>query len=117
MWTCPPQFVSILLGCLLGLDSGLNPVVGAKTTYTAKSGESLYRIARDHNVSETDLMLANGLTRSRLKAGTKLLLPTQHILPKTPSEGVVLNLPERAVYIFRDGKFRVRLPCAVGRPY
>src|SRR5689334_19403900 len=91
-------------------DSVLTPVVGSKTYYTVKSRESLYRIARDHNVSETDLKLANGITGYRVKAGTKLLLPTQHILPKAPSEGVVLNLPERAVYIFRDGKFRVRLP-------
>jgi L,D-transpeptidase ErfK/SrfK len=92
------------------------PLAGEATEYTAKSGETLYRIARKNNVSLSGLMALNGLSSRRVKAGTKLLLPTLHILPRVPHEGIVLNIPERRVYVFKNGSFLARYPVAVGRP-
>ena len=41
-------------------------------------------------------------------------LPTFHILPARIPEGIVLNIPERALYLFKRGQFLGRFPVAVG---
>lgn len=44
-------------------------------SYTVKSGDSLWTIARKHNTSVDKLMKANGLSSDRLKIGQTLKLP------------------------------------------
>ncbi len=59
-------------------------------------------------------MQANHLASRTLKPGTKLLLPTQFVLPRHPEDGIVLNIPEREVYLFEGGQMRAHYPVAVG---
>ncbi len=93
------------------------PIVGAFANYTVKKGDTLYKIARSHNVSRWTLTQLNHVSSNRrLKPGKVLLLPTMHIPPRNPGNGIVLNVPERAVYIFRDGQMKMRNACAVGQP-
>jgi lipoprotein-anchoring transpeptidase ErfK/SrfK len=54
------------------------------------------------------------------REGTRVILPTQHILPDTPREGLVLNLPEMRLYYYpkpSTGKPRtvVTFPVSIGR--
>jgi L,D-transpeptidase ErfK/SrfK len=46
----------------------------------------------------------------------RLDMPGATILPAHPSDGIVLNIPERAIYVFRHGTLLARYPAAVGRP-
>ena len=93
------------------------PMVGSFAKYTVKKGDTYYKIARSHNVSRLTLLQLNHVGGSRRpKPGKILLLPTMHIPPRNPGNGIVLNVPERAVYIFRDGKFKTRHACAIGQP-
>jgi L,D-transpeptidase ErfK/SrfK len=91
------------------------PVVGQYEKDVVKRGESLFEFARRHNVSLTALRRANRLKSNSAKAGTRLILPTLHILPRAPQEGVVLNIPERALYLFSAGKLLARYPVAIGQ--
>jgi LysM repeat protein len=51
------------------------PVVTEKR-HVVKRGESIYRIAKEHGVSQESLMKANGITDPRkLAAGAKLIIP------------------------------------------
>jgi murein DD-endopeptidase MepM/ murein hydrolase activator NlpD len=50
------------------------PATGGKTIDVAQ-GDTLYKIARQHNVSVAALMSANGLTNPNLKPGQKLTIP------------------------------------------
>ena len=44
-------------------------------TYTVKSGDTLYGIARDNNTTVTDIQSLNNLATSNLSIGQKLLIP------------------------------------------
>lgn len=109
-------FASLLSGRQFQPSHDIHALVGRRETYPVRRGESLFVVARSHNVSLMELLLANDLAASDVRAGTRLLLPTLHVLPMEPHDGVVLNIPERAVYIFRDGRFLSRFPVAVGKP-
>ena len=90
-------------------------MVGSIRYHTVKAGESLYSIARKNGVGTLELAHANELKSQTAKRGTNLRLPTLHIPPMTPKDGIVLNIPERAVYVFRDGELVKRYPGAVGK--
>ncbi|HZO90321.1 MAG TPA: L,D-transpeptidase family protein [Chthonomonadaceae bacterium] len=94
----------------------IQPLVGQETKYTVKRGDTLMKIARHYDINPVFLARLNHLTYRRLRRGRTLLLPTLHILPRNPKEGIVLNVPERAVYVFREGNLVGRYPVAVGKP-
>ena len=93
----------------------IQPLIGQYETYTAKKGETLFQIARSRMVSVSALQRLNNIETSRVKAGTRLILPTLHIVPLNPGEGVVLNVPERAIYVFKGAQLIARYPVAIGK--
>ena len=48
-----------------------------QTTYTVKSGDSLWSIAKKYNISVEELKLANNLTNNLLNIGQKLIIPSK----------------------------------------
>lgn len=110
-----------LLLLALGLPSWAQlaqPMVGAPITYTAPKDEDLLDIAKRHSLAVEHLAFANGYPISAVKvlAGTQLLIPKQRILPANPPRtGLVLNIPERGIYRFKDGKFIEFVPVGVGK--
>lgn len=93
---------------------GLTPVVGRNITYVVKPGEDLYTLGLRHHLAIEHLMWANGLTSEQVAPGTKIIIPLQHVLPATLNEGLIINLPERGVYLFKGGEFIAFYPCAIG---
>ena len=61
------------------------------TTYTVKSGDTLYKLAQQYNIAADAIMRYNNLTSNLLNVGQVLKIPTQsgNVPPTTPpSEGV-----------------------------
>jgi LysM repeat protein len=52
-----------------------SPVPSAQTTYSVKSGDTLYDIARAYNTTVAAIMQLNGLTSTVLHVGQVLLIP------------------------------------------
>ena len=48
-----------------------------ETTYTVKSGDSLYSIAREYNTTVSELMTLNNLSSTTLSIGQVLLIPSK----------------------------------------
>lgn len=63
-----------------------NPIID-KTRYTVKKGDTLYSIARNHNMTVDALKELNNLTNNNLEVGQILLLKEEVILP--PQEEVI----------------------------
>ncbi|MEW6283032.1 MAG: L,D-transpeptidase, partial [Candidatus Eremiobacterota bacterium] len=97
----------------------LRPLAGQDQTATSAPGDNLYALARPRRLALEHLAFANRLPVSLepLKAGTTLVVPGRRILPGSPpADGLVLNLPERGVFLFRDGAFQGFYPVAIGMP-
>lgn len=108
--------LSLLLAVLLNL--GLPEVTGEDLTLAVTGRDNLYTVARSHSLALEHLAFANRLPVSLapLKAG-QLVVPRRRILPANPpGDGLVLNLPERGVYLYLQGTFVRFYPVAIGMP-
>jgi len=93
----------------------IEPLVGQSRYHIVHPGEILLQIARWCNTDPVTLAHLNGLDGRRPQPGQKLLLPLMTILPAKVADGIVLNIPERGIYVFRHGRLLDRFPCAVGK--
>lgn len=48
--------------------------------------------------------------------GTKIIVDDRHVAPEVIPDGVVINIPQRMLFVFRDGKLAAAWPVTVGRP-
>ncbi len=68
-----------LLATLLVIGYWLMATGAYAETYTVKNGDSLHKIAKKFDVSESVIKKANNLKTGKLKAGTKLSIPNNKI--------------------------------------
>jgi L,D-transpeptidase ErfK/SrfK len=93
-----------------------SPVVGKDQTVTVKKGDNLFKLALKYNLALEHICFANGLkvTTQAPKAET-LRIPEARIAPQAhPPNGLVVNIPERGVYVFKGGKVVAFYPIAIG---
>ena len=101
----------------LSLDADSN-VVGTTQVISAKYEDTFVKLARRHNLGFEELKHANPDVDPWLPGeGTRIVLPTQFVLPDAPRRGVVINLPELRLYYFpADDTGRVIThPVSIGR--
>ena len=64
-------------------DTNTTPIL---TTYTVKSGDNLYAIAKKYNTTASAIMLFNNLPNANLSIGQKIKIPaTSNVTPTKPS--------------------------------
>ncbi len=91
-------------------------VVGTLTYYPVRQGDTLYDIARAHDLGIVEVMAANpGVDPWMPPVGRTLILPTAHVLPPTPREGIVINLAELRLYYYPDPQTVMTFPIGIGR--
>ena len=120
------RWVSISLLFVLGLVSlesrvsaqepAPPPVVGHDLVVGVAPESNLYTAARAQGLALEHLAFANRLPVSLAPlTQDSLLIPHRRILPTAPPrDGLVLNLPERGIFLFRGGEFRGFFPVAIG---
>lgn len=96
----------------------LPPIEGEERTVTVSAGQDLYEVAHEADLAMEHVAWANNRPAEfAVAAGTELTLPLRRILPASPpADGMVLNLPERGVYVFQGGQFQHFFPVAIGKP-
>ncbi len=76
-------------------------VIGEVKVIYAKKEDTLIDIARANGLGYDEMVHANpGVDRWAPGEGTPIVLPAQYILPDTPREGIVLNIPEMRLYYY-----------------
>ena len=96
-------------------------VIGAPTTTQARASDTLVNLGREYNMGYREMRLANPDVDPWLPGeGTTIRLPSQHILPDAPREGLVLNLAEMRLYYYppKDSEYAgkvITYPLGVGR--
>ncbi|MBI3924758.1 MAG: L,D-transpeptidase family protein [Armatimonadetes bacterium] len=109
----------LLLLTLPATAQNARPMVGETSTYVTRQGDDLVSIARAHRLAIEHLAFANGFpdTATEVAPGIELTIPGKRVLPANPPrDGLVLNLPERMLYLFRNGRFDRYFPVSIGEP-
>lgn len=76
-------------------------IVGRIRIVSAKAGDTLLDVARRHDLGYNEITEANPDVDPWLPgAGTRIVLPTQFILPDAPRHGIVLNLAAMRLYYY-----------------
>lgn len=92
-------------------------VIGEIGQYVTTGDDTLLDVARRFSLGFTELVAANpGIDPWLPGKGVRITLPSAHILPRGPREGVMLNLADQRMYIFRPKTGTViSVPVGVGR--
>lgn len=91
-------------------------VIGQPQLYTARYEDTLLDLAIDKGFGFLEIRAANPDVDPWLPgAGTAVLLPYGRILPDSPRNGLVLNLPEQRLYLFKQGRLVNSYPIGVFR--
>ena len=97
-------------------------IVGQLQVVTADSRNTLLDIARHFDLGFEEITLANpGVSVWLPGEGTRVVVPTEFILPPPPWQGVVVNIPQRRLYYFPPRKAKqpatvVTFPLGIARP-
>lgn len=81
--------------------------VGKNLVHTVDTNDTIFTISRQYGLAPDHILWANNRSlKSALKDGEELLIPLKRIPPSAPSgsTAIVLNLPERMLYLFRSGR-------------
>jgi len=76
-------------------------IVGELQVVRAQEKDTLADFARNYGLGYDEIVDANpGVNAWRLGKGTKVILPTQYVLPDAPREGVVINLASLRLFYY-----------------
>jgi len=129
--------LSLQFLCAIYLMMGFVPLVSAGTSYPlppddvglvgkVETEQTVYEdtladIARRHSLGFDEITKANPKIDAWLPGiDTVVVLPTRHIFPDTPREGIVLNMPEMRLYYYPKPKKGetpkvITYPISIGR--
>ncbi len=102
--------------------SSPSPLVGAEWAHVVTAGESWATIGTRVGVSPAVVASRNGRgLRPALKGGETIVIDNRHIVPNHLSlldgtdDGLIVNVPQRLVFYFAEGRLAAHYPVAVGR--
>lgn len=88
VWVLPPP----------GID-----IFGQIRTTQASSAETLLDIARQYDIGQIEILLANpNVDRWLPENGATVILPSRYIIPQAKRKDLLLNLPEMRIYYFPE---------------
>lgn len=109
-------FLAALVMATAALAAGDGPALtGEVQRYQVMRGDTLALVAARFGLEPSVLARDNGLApNARLKPGDTLEIDNRHIVPAGVDDGIVINLPQRRLFLFRGGALKDSYPIAVG---
>ncbi len=119
-------FTSLLITQSVRADTFVLPpidvdVVGQVQHITAHRDETLLDLARDFDLGQQEILLANPqVDRWLPEENSVVVLPRRYIIPRAERRGLILNLPEMRLYYFpgpdvTETPVMITHPVSVGR--
>src|SRR5512133_3437744 len=96
-------------------DMTSEKLIGTASSYSVVKADTIRLVAAKLGVSRQHLIKANKLDdKAYLKIGQKLVYNNRKIVPQRMKNGIVVNIPDRTLYYFRQGKLAISIPVALG---
>lgn len=94
-----------------------SPMIGEVLDYKTSYEDTFIYLARDYGLGYVEMRAANpGVDPWVPGAGVELVLPTGHLLPDAPREGIVINIPEMRIYSYVEKDREPQtFPIGIGR--
>ena len=110
------MFAACIAAAAVQAQAAESDIIGDMGTHIAKASDTLLDIARDAGLGYVEIVAANPEIDPWLPGeGTKVVLPTAHVLPAAPRRGIVVNLGDFRLYYFRPDGTRLSFPIGIGR--
>ena len=91
-------------------------IVGGQFQYKVQKGDSLTGIGARFGVDAAVLARENRLDpKAWLKINQRLEIDNRHIVPRVLENGILINLPQRMLFYFAEGKLAAHYPIGLGR--
>jgi len=92
-----------------------NMIIGGETVYIVKKGDSFELIGARLGVHWKNIPKENGLEMDKNpEPGTRLRVTTRKIVPRLLDNGILVNIPDRTLYLFKAGSL-ITFPIGVGK--
>jgi len=92
-------------------------VIGGIKTYVVQNGDSLELIGAKHGVFWKNIVKENNIDpKLPLPEGATVTINNRKIVPKIIQNGIIINIPDRTLYYFKDGRLTA-IPVGVGLAY
>jgi L,D-transpeptidase ErfK/SrfK len=92
-------------------------IVGSEGTYIVRDGDSLSLISSRLGTNVNTIVSKNHIDANNpIHRGQELTVNTRKIVPQTLDNGILINIPDRMLYFFHDGKLELYFPVGLGRP-
>jgi lipoprotein-anchoring transpeptidase ErfK/SrfK len=92
-------------------------VVGGESSYHVAQHDTVPRVAAKFSMSPKYLLKLNRLgPTAKLHKGQILRIVNRHIVPKRLINGLLINVADCTLYLFKNGTVASALPVVVGRP-
>jgi L,D-transpeptidase ErfK/SrfK len=90
---------------------------GDTIVYEVTVGESIPSLGARFGLEPRTLAADNGLSPATvLRAGQRLVIDNRHVIPDHPADGIVINVPQRMLFVLVGDRLAGAYPVAVGRP-
>ena len=90
-------------------------IAGTVADYQVKAGDTLSTIGSRLGVDAATIASANLLRQTaKLSPGQTLRIDNRHIVPRRAEASIVINVPQRMLFVFEDASVRA-FPVALGR--
>ncbi|MCS7163632.1 MAG: L,D-transpeptidase family protein [Thermodesulfovibrio sp.] len=92
-------------------------IVGGEITYTVQKNDTLQLIGAKFGVDWKVIAKENDIdVKKHLQVGQSLRVNTRRIVPKVINNGIIINIPDRTLYFFKDGQLKSIYPVGLGMP-
>ncbi len=93
-----------------------NPIIGGETEYIVEKGDYIELISAKLGVSLKSIVKQNNLdVKKRLLPGQRLTVNTRKIIPMSIESGIIINIPDRMLYFFKNNTLEIAFPVGLGK--
>lgn len=110
--------MALSISAAVAAANGSSSITGEVQQYRVMAGDTLALVSARFGLEPAVLARDNSLAATaRLKPGDTLEIDNRHIVPVAAAgitDGIVVNLPQRRLFLFKSGSLKDSYPVAVG---